>query len=141
MAEVEFGVFSKGIPSADFMLKLENDCERRIGDDKYHFFIPFDIGNFVVYCWAKEKLHPQKRIGDDAPLIRSNEYNTMHQKGLTEFGMAIYENGEIIDPTQDRRFKNFDWVKGIRCWVEKTFFKEELATAIHDIVTIAQQIQ
>jgi hypothetical protein len=47
-------------PPEEFILKLEADCERHIGHDKYCFFVPLEIGSFVVYCWTKEKLPSNK---------------------------------------------------------------------------------
>jgi hypothetical protein len=72
-------------------------------------------------------------------IIKNNEYSRILQKeDSLDYGMAIYEGGEIIDPTQDRRFRKFDWVKNTRCWVEKTFSKREILKALQDIMTIVK---
>jgi len=53
--------------------------------------------------------------------------------------MTIYENGEIIDPTNDKRLKGSShlWMKGISAWSSQTFSRSEVFQLISDLKNIA----
>jgi hypothetical protein len=55
MTEVEVSAFSESHPE-EVPLELDVECERSIGNHKYRFFTPLDIGDFVVYCWVRQQL-------------------------------------------------------------------------------------
>lgn len=41
-------------------LKLNMECQRQIGNEKYVFFYPLSIGQFVVSCWSCQKTNVPK---------------------------------------------------------------------------------
>lgn len=53
--------------------------------------------------------------------------------------MTIYENGEIIDPTNDKRLKDssLPWIKDIKSWTNHTFTRKELVQMLEDLKNIA----
>jgi hypothetical protein len=58
---------------------------------------------------------------------------------VEEYGLTFYENGEIIDPTHDRRFKKQDWAKSNSSWFDKLLTKDEVCQALADISLIGMK--
>merc|ERR1711916_96898 len=77
------------------------DCERVIGNERYYFFLPIEVGDFVMHCWAEEnKLKLQQK--------QQQEKEKM-QRAIRGYTMLLYENGEQIDPKTDPRFSSQKW--------------------------------
>ncbi len=122
-------------------LLFEIDCQRRIGEDKYNFFCPLSFGDFVIYCWMKQRVvKPTKSVvvpkGTGLPVITSVGKK---EEIVEEYGLTFYENGEIIDPTHDKRFKKLDWAKSNNSWFDKLFTKDEVCQALADISLIGMK--
>jgi hypothetical protein len=67
---------------------MQLDCSRTIAGSEYHFFFPLEINNFILSYWCKSAL--------------SNSY-----------AVTLYENGELVAPTFDVRFRQQPWAS--RC--------------------------
>lgn len=59
------------------------------------------------------------------------------------YGIAIYENGEIIDPSQDARLKdiNLSWVKHDRVWANQMFSRSEIMQLFTDLYRISRTLE
>lgn len=52
MTDVHNNLKSDKLNSVPFEdISLDMECQRQIGNEKYIFFYPKNIGNFVVSCW------------------------------------------------------------------------------------------
>lgn len=52
MTDVHTNLKSDDLNSIPFEdISLDMECQRQIGNEKYIFFYPKNIGNFVVSCW------------------------------------------------------------------------------------------
>lgn len=58
------------------------------------------------------------------------------------YGIAIYENGEIIDPSQDVRLKdiNLPWIKQDRVWANQMFSRSEIMQLFTDLYNISLKL-
>jgi len=51
------------------------------------------------------------------------------------WGMTIHGNGDVIDPTQDRRFTRKSWASKSRgSWADRSFSKPEIESILRDLV-------
>jgi len=57
-----------------------------------------------------------------------------HQEASAKYGVAIHDNGEVIDPSTDGRFKHFEWVNSDHvAWVDRDFTLEQILEIMYDI--------
>lgn len=106
--------------------KLELDCERRIANDKFLFYQPLYFGDFLVCCWAQ------------CEMLRTTASATpTSHDGLQPniYGMAIYENGAIIDPTTDRRFRKRvqNWRRSGTSWPQCKLTSADISELVEAI--------
>jgi hypothetical protein len=76
-------------------------------DQKFSFYHPYELGNFLVQCWGKENLVGQFVVG-----------------------CSIYENGRVIKPAEDPRFRKFSWSTKCR---EGTLRAPDIENLLRDI--------
>lgn len=57
------------------------------------------------------------------------------------YGITIYENGEIIDPSQDGRMNNSNvtWVVPNKDWANQSFSRAELFELFADLYKLSNQ--
>tara|TARA_R110002050_G_scaffold259712_1_gene399200 strand:+ start:515 stop:931 length:417 start_codon:yes stop_codon:yes gene_type:complete len=73
---------------------LQYDCSTTVGNKRFTWYHPVEIGNFTIICWnSGGKLHPARDLYK--PVI----------------GVSLYEIGRVMRPNQDSRFKTKRWVK------------------------------
>lgn len=109
---------------------LEMDCERLIAQDKYVFYHPVYIGDFIVCCWARSTL-----LGyASAETCRGVTKNSSGSSAMGDniYGITMYEAGVIVDPTRDARFRGrtFPWLDS---WVHNRFSRTDVHKVIEDI--------
>jgi len=87
----EFGLNRTGITSKvdTFDSCMQLDCSRTIAGSEYHFFFPLEIGHsFILSYWCKSS-------------------------AANSFAVTLYENGELVSPHFDSRFRQQPWAS--RC--------------------------
>lgn len=106
--------------------RLEMDCERRIANEKFTFYQPLYLGDFLMCCWAKCAMPGVGAVVTDA---------TFDGTQPNIYGVAIYENGLIVDPTKDRRFHRNGraWPTGGLSWADSRFTRMELTELIQHV--------
>lgn len=55
-------------------LKLNMECQRQIGNEKYIFFYPISIGQFEISCWSCQKTNLPKSHKDNGSTDSSEGY-------------------------------------------------------------------
>jgi len=55
------------------------------------------------------------------------------------YGVSIYENGDIVDPTCDNRFNNTSWAR--ENWIERPFLYQEVCQVLRDVSEIVNRVQ
>jgi hypothetical protein len=114
--------------------RLELDCERRIANDKFIFYQPMYLGDFLICCWAKCMM---PNSGDKIPEV------AFDGKQGRIYGVAIYEDGMIVDPTSDARFIRHGrrWHSIGASWADSRFTRMEIAELVEHIKHIAEEKQ
>jgi hypothetical protein len=102
---------------------LTYDETRRIGDEYYTFYNPLYYGSLIVRVWQVQT-PDRKQSGKN-----SNRF--------VSYGVSMYENGEFVDPLQDKRFTKFEWIKG-RPWQDRIFTDREILVMLTDVATICK---
>lgn len=93
--------------------KVDFDCDKQIGQEKYTFFIPIEIGEFIISIWTRPKI-------------------------TQNLSLSIYENGELISP-KDPRIKNQIWAEKLyQSWTKEIFSIEEVENILFYLETISQ---
>ncbi|EGG17308.1 hypothetical protein DFA_08301 [Cavenderia fasciculata] len=122
----------------EFTCALEMECKRSLGSSEYVFYHPIQLDNFLITCWktipvgnvkssASGSSSSSSFVSAKPSTAYSNNSPPMESYG-DRYCCSIYEDGDIIIPSYDRRLRKFKWSK-------KTHFtKEELETMISDIV-------
>jgi hypothetical protein len=118
---------------------LTPDCQRLIGTEIYQFFSPLHFGDFVLCCWRRESVSARKSvvksIVGSLPIV-----NVMEPKEeLFEYGLSIYEEGEIIDPSADRRFRKYRWSKSHINWFNRWLSRAEICQIFSDVYVAADE--
>jgi len=95
----------------------EFDCDRTIGIEKYYFYTPVEIGDFVITIWTREQ--------------RNNPTSSWGKLGgLSEtelkFSVSIYENGKQIT-RYDPRVRQQKWANKLQnSWSEEVYTKKDV---------------
>lgn len=115
-------------------MTLDMECQRQIGNERYIFFYPKNIGNFVVSCWTCQRTQGSSRPIDQTKKELPSGYET----GASDrkmYGITIYEDGEIIDPSQDERMTNANvaWISPNKDWANQSFSRAELFQLFTDL--------
>eukprot|EP01120_Amphizonella_sp_Union-15-10_P016099 TRINITY_DN8389_c0_g1_i1.p1 TRINITY_DN8389_c0_g1~~TRINITY_DN8389_c0_g1_i1.p1 ORF type:complete len:126 (+),score=19.37 TRINITY_DN8389_c0_g1_i1:94-471(+) len=109
------------------LLSLNMQCQRFIGDAMYVFYEPLSRGDFVVNCWLVQKV--RRTEFSESSMSNTEENYEPH------WGMLVYEDGEVLDPSQDERFCSLVWASQENgFWSERTFTKSQIQSILRDIV-------
>jgi hypothetical protein len=111
---------------------FEVESRRRMGEFIYKFYFPLCFGSFVVRCWTKNNgIAPGKNgsviLFEDKREAANNE----------EYGLILYENGEIVDPLVDKRFMNCGWAKTNVPWCNRMISQAQLSEVVAIIIESA----
>jgi len=91
----------------------------------FEYYSPINIGEFTLRCWVQQK--------QSTPIIRDEPIAIM------EFGIAIHEKGEAINPVIDPRFEDFEWANSLInmnsdvAWVDRLFKWDQVLEIIVDM--------
>jgi hypothetical protein len=108
------------------------DCDKLIGAEKFTFYWPIHISDFIISLWSKERMGTTTNAYYDAQKqsTQSNYFTTPACK-QSKFSMTIYENGDTIDLRRDGRFVNMPCAQKLaRGWSEDALHKEEVDTIL-----------
>jgi len=105
----------------------EFDCDRTFGDEKYCFYHPLVIGDFVVTVWSRMKC-------EAGMWVERTSSASFSQPGSNEknFSILVYHNGTFIQWNKllrDPHLANFGWALKLTSSTTKseaTFCKNEI---------------
>ncbi len=118
---------------------VEFDCHRQFGKENYTFFVPLEVGDFVVTLWTR---------GGTSSLLNSTRsiqfLSTVAHPDLL-FAIAIYENGNLISIKKDKRFHGLPWAHKMATegggWTQELFSKNEIDQILYDLKNIQPNFQ
>ena len=101
-------------------LMFELDCEKEIGEQKFFFYFPIEVADFVVMLWRRASGHVGQ-LWDETPCMKAFE-TAPH----ANFALSIYEHGSLVS-NRDTRFAASRWNGKLKsCWSEEIFTKNEV---------------
>jgi len=109
----------------------EFDCVRQFGSSLYSFFVPIEIGDFVISLWTTSVI--SNGFGE-----REREPKTWQISSFDEcvmYAASIYEHGEQIR-SKDERIKDFSWTSKLD-WSQENFTSEEINQMLADLKSIS----
>ncbi|KAF2074064.1 hypothetical protein CYY_004633 [Polysphondylium violaceum] len=122
------------VPQQELICSLELECSRKFGNNKYSFYHPIQLESFFIMCWKTQTAVSE---GPSNSFTRASSSSSNGSHDVNSLGdrycCSIYEDGDIINPIQDARMRNFSWAKSFS--KKRDFSKEELETLLSDIYT------
>eukprot|EP01114_Cavostelium_apophysatum_P010352 TRINITY_DN23976_c0_g1_i1.p1 TRINITY_DN23976_c0_g1~~TRINITY_DN23976_c0_g1_i1.p1 ORF type:complete len:125 (+),score=10.25 TRINITY_DN23976_c0_g1_i1:179-553(+) len=109
------------------LLSPEFDCDRTFGDEKYCFYHPLIIGDFVVTIWSRMKC-------EAGMWLERTTNSSYSQPGFHErsFSLLVYQNGNFVQWNKllgDSHRAHFQWANKLihsNTKTEATFSKLEI---------------
>lgn len=108
------------------MFKIEFECHNTIGDEKFSFYHPIELGDFTINFWEA------KSFGQE-----DTKKKTGNEKGSEGYSLSLYENGSIVVPMRDPRFSGFSWSK----LVDGKLTASQLGAVLRDIRNVMRSQQ
>lgn len=94
--------------------QMELEAKARIGQQDFSFYFPVSIGTFVIQLWTECSAVSQPKSSPKS------------------FSAQLYENGQIVKPSRDKRMKGFSWARnGV------SIKSEEIAQFFSDLLRLS----